>query len=81
MDWQIWFAGALFLVVYGFIISEKIHRTVIALLVCYPAIPRNTLPSYINSTILSKDLPPINTRYTRSGAQVQDFPKSTRSWN
>ena len=31
MDWQIWFAGALFLVVYGFIISEKIHRTVIAL--------------------------------------------------
>ena len=32
MDWQIWFAGILFLVVYAVIISEKIHRTVIALL-------------------------------------------------
>lgn len=31
MDWQVWFAGTLFLVVYAFIISEKIHRTVIAL--------------------------------------------------
>jgi Na+/H+ antiporter NhaD/arsenite permease-like protein len=31
MDWQIWFAGILFLIVYAFIISEKIHRTVIAL--------------------------------------------------
>lgn len=31
MDWQIWFAGILFLTVYAVIISEKIHRTVIAL--------------------------------------------------
>ncbi len=31
MEWQIWFAGILFLVVYAFIISEKIHRTIIAL--------------------------------------------------
>lgn len=31
MEWQIWFAGALFLVVYALIISEKIHRTVLAL--------------------------------------------------
>lgn len=31
MDWQVWFAGILFLIVYAFIISEKIHRTVIAL--------------------------------------------------
>lgn len=31
MDWQIWFAGALFLAVYATIISEKIHRTIIAL--------------------------------------------------
>lgn len=31
MEWQIWFAGILFLIVYAFIISEKIHRTVLAL--------------------------------------------------
>ncbi len=31
MEWQIWFAGMLFLIVYAFIISEKIHRTIIAL--------------------------------------------------
>ncbi len=31
MEWQIWFAGVLFLVVYAFIISEKIHRTILAL--------------------------------------------------
>jgi Na+/H+ antiporter NhaD/arsenite permease-like protein len=31
MEWQIWFAGILFLIVYAFIISEKIHRTIIAL--------------------------------------------------
>lgn len=31
MQWQVIFAGVLFLVVYGVIISEKIHRTVIAL--------------------------------------------------
>ncbi|MGE5422509.1 MAG: ArsB/NhaD family transporter [Ignavibacteriales bacterium] len=31
MDWQIWFAGILFLIVYAIIITEKIHRTVIAL--------------------------------------------------
>lgn len=32
MDWQIWFVGILFIIVYAVIISEKIHRTVIALL-------------------------------------------------
>ncbi len=32
MHWQIWFSAILFLVVYAIIISEKIHRTVIALL-------------------------------------------------
>ncbi len=31
MEWQVWFAGALFLVVYAFIVSEKIHRTILAL--------------------------------------------------
>ncbi|NLW44565.1 MAG: ArsB/NhaD family transporter [Syntrophomonadaceae bacterium] len=31
MEWQTWFAGILFLLVYAFIISEKIHRTVLAL--------------------------------------------------
>lgn len=31
MEWQIWFAGLLFLIVYAVIISEKIHRTIIAL--------------------------------------------------
>jgi len=31
MQWQIWFAGVLFLVVYAFIVSEKIHRTILAL--------------------------------------------------
>ena len=31
MEWQIWFAGVLFLVVYAFIVSEKIHRTILAL--------------------------------------------------
>ncbi|NLV22935.1 MAG: ArsB/NhaD family transporter [Syntrophomonadaceae bacterium] len=31
MEWQIWFAGILFLIVYAIIISEKIHRTIIAL--------------------------------------------------
>jgi Na+/H+ antiporter NhaD/arsenite permease-like protein len=31
MDWQVWFAGLLFVVVYAVIISEKIHRTIIAL--------------------------------------------------
>ncbi|MGI6515073.1 MAG: SLC13 family permease [Syntrophomonadales bacterium] len=31
MEWQTWFAGILFLIVYAFIISEKIHRTVLAL--------------------------------------------------
>lgn len=31
MDWQVWFVGILFIVVYGIIISEKIHRTIIAL--------------------------------------------------
>jgi Na+/H+ antiporter NhaD/arsenite permease-like protein len=31
MEWQVWFAAILFLVVYGIIISEKIHRTIIAL--------------------------------------------------
>lgn len=31
MEWQIWFAGGLFLIVYAIIISEKIHRTIIAL--------------------------------------------------
>lgn len=31
MDWQVWFAGILFVVVYAVIISEKIHRTIIAL--------------------------------------------------
>lgn len=31
MEWQTWFAGILFLLVYAFIISEKIHRTIIAL--------------------------------------------------
>ena len=32
MDWQVWFSALLFLIVYAVIISEKIHRTVIALL-------------------------------------------------
>ncbi|MGE5544791.1 MAG: ArsB/NhaD family transporter [Bacillota bacterium] len=31
MEWQIWFAGVLFLVVYAFIVMEKIHRTILAL--------------------------------------------------
>lgn len=31
MDWQVYFAGFLFVVVYAIIISEKIHRTIIAL--------------------------------------------------
>lgn len=31
MDWQVWFVGILFVVVYGIIVSEKIHRTIIAL--------------------------------------------------
>jgi Na+/H+ antiporter NhaD/arsenite permease-like protein len=31
MEWQIWIAGLLFLTVYTVIISEKIHRTIIAL--------------------------------------------------
>ncbi|MGE5544880.1 MAG: SLC13 family permease, partial [Bacillota bacterium] len=31
MEWQTWFAGILFLVVYAFIVSEKIHRTILAL--------------------------------------------------
>lgn len=31
MGWQVWFTGILFVVVYGIIISEKIHRTIIAL--------------------------------------------------
>jgi hypothetical protein len=31
VDWQVWFVGILFIVVYGIIISEKIHRTIIAL--------------------------------------------------
>ncbi len=31
MDWQIWLVGILFVLVYGIIISEKIHRTIIAL--------------------------------------------------
>ncbi|MGS0765089.1 ArsB/NhaD family transporter [Syntrophomonas curvata] len=31
MEWQIWFAGLLFLTVYTVIISEKIHRTIVAL--------------------------------------------------
>ncbi len=31
MDWQVWLVGILFVVVYGVIISEKIHRTIIAL--------------------------------------------------
>ncbi|MGE5454394.1 MAG: SLC13 family permease [Methylocystaceae bacterium] len=31
MQWQIFLAGALFLIVYGIIISEKIHRTIIAM--------------------------------------------------
>lgn len=31
MDWQVWFSAILFLLVYAVIISEKIHRTAIAL--------------------------------------------------
>ncbi|MDD3364848.1 MAG: ArsB/NhaD family transporter [Syntrophomonas sp.] len=31
MDWKVWLVGILFVVVYGIIISEKIHRTIIAL--------------------------------------------------
>lgn len=31
MDWQVWFVGILFVVVYAIIVSEKIHRTIIAL--------------------------------------------------
>jgi len=31
MEWQTWFAGILFLIVYAFIVSEKIHRTILAL--------------------------------------------------
>jgi len=31
MEWQAWFATVVFLIVYGFIISENIHRTVVAL--------------------------------------------------
>lgn len=31
MDWQVWLTGILFVIVYAIIISEKIHRTIIAL--------------------------------------------------
>jgi Na+/H+ antiporter NhaD/arsenite permease-like protein len=31
LDWQVWSVGILFVVVYGVIISERIHRTIIAL--------------------------------------------------
>lgn len=31
MDWQFWFAAILFIIVYGIIVSEKVHRTIIAL--------------------------------------------------
>lgn len=31
MSWQVWFAGVLFFIVYAVVISEKIHRTIIAL--------------------------------------------------
>jgi len=31
VDWQVWFVGILFVIVYGIIVSEKIHRTIIAL--------------------------------------------------
>ncbi|MDD4802846.1 MAG: ArsB/NhaD family transporter [Syntrophomonas sp.] len=31
LDWKVWFTGILFVMVYGVIISEKIHRTIIAL--------------------------------------------------
>lgn len=31
MNWQIWFTGILFVIVYAVIISEKIHRTIISL--------------------------------------------------
>jgi len=32
MDWQIYFSAILFITVYAFIVTEKIHRTVVALL-------------------------------------------------
>ncbi|MEN6324720.1 MAG: ArsB/NhaD family transporter [Syntrophomonas sp.] len=31
MNWQVWLAGILFIIVYGLIISEKIHRSIIAI--------------------------------------------------
>ncbi|MEA4925115.1 MAG: ArsB/NhaD family transporter [Syntrophomonadaceae bacterium] len=31
MEWQVWITAIIFLIVYGFIMSESIHRTVIAL--------------------------------------------------
>jgi Na+/H+ antiporter NhaD/arsenite permease-like protein len=31
MGWQFWFAAVLFIIVYGIIVSEKVHRTIIAL--------------------------------------------------
>jgi Na+/H+ antiporter NhaD/arsenite permease-like protein len=31
VEWQVWFVGILFVVIYAIIISEKIHRTSIAL--------------------------------------------------
>lgn len=31
MEWQVWFAAVVFLVTFAVIISEKIHRSIIAL--------------------------------------------------
>jgi Na+/H+ antiporter NhaD and related arsenite permeases len=31
VEWQVWFAAVIFLIVYGIIMSESVHRTVIAL--------------------------------------------------
>lgn len=53
MDWQVWLVGILFVIVYGIIISEKVHRTIIALfgaalLLVLGVLAQNEAISYID---------------------------------
>ena len=54
VDWQVWFVGILFIVVYGIIISEKIHRTIIALYSYLYSINKGNWSnqSYVNCPLL-----------------------------
>jgi Na+/H+ antiporter NhaD/arsenite permease-like protein len=59
VDWQVWFVGILFVVVYGIIVSEKIHRTIIALfgatlLLVLGILAQTEAISYINFLIPSE---------------------------